>query len=139
MGKYAYAYQVTTCGKNSEFIKACVLILFYMGENTMLFKVIIDTDSEKTFFQTLVITFENSIESMNHYKVVTTITKYDGSALVKKAEIMNHREALQYMLLLKNNEAENIVGIDFISKQTLITKENPFISHDEYIKRFLWE
>ena len=125
--------------ENSEFIKACVLILFYMGENTMLFKVIIDTDSEKTFFQTLVITFENSIEFMNHYKVVTTITKYDGSALVKKAEIMNHREALQYMLLLKNNEAENIVGIDFISKQTLITKENPFISHDEYIKRFLWE
>lgn len=105
----------------------------------MLFKVIIDTDSEKTFFQTLIITFENSIEFMNHYKVVTTITKYDGSALVKKAETMNHMEALRYMLLLKNNEAENIVGIDFISKQTLITEKNSFISHDEYIKRFLWE
>ena len=85
----------------------------------MLFKVIIDTDSEKTFFQTLVITFENSIEFMNHYKVITTITKYDGSALVKKAEIMNHREALQYMLLLKNTEVENIVGILIDDKRSM--------------------
>lgn len=105
----------------------------------MLFKVIIDTDSEKTFLQTIVVACENSIEYINRYKVTTKIVKYDNSVLFEKSEIMNHEKALKWILGLKNTEAENIVGIDFISKQTLITKKNPFISHDEYIKRFLWE
>ena len=53
--------------------------------------------------------------------------------------MLNHKEALKYILELKNAKFENIVGIDFISKQTLITEKNPYISNDEYIKRFLWE
>lgn len=105
----------------------------------MLFKIVIDTDSEKTFFQTLVYTFKNSVEFPNCYKVVTTIEKYDESARIINKETMNHEEALKYILELKNAEFENIVGIDFISKQTLITEKNPYISNDEYIKRFLWE
>ena len=105
----------------------------------MLFKVIIDTDSEKTFLQTIVVTIENSIEFINRYKVTTKIVKYDNSVLFEKSEIMNHDRALKWILGLKNTEVENIVGIDFISKQTLITKKNPYISRDEYIKRFLWE
>jgi phosphoribosylglycinamide formyltransferase-1 len=50
-----------------------------------------------------------------------------------------HEEALKYILELKNAEFKNILGIDFISKQTLITEKNPYIPKDEYIKRFLWE
>lgn len=105
----------------------------------MLFKIVIDTDSEKTFFQTLVYTFKNSVEFPNHYKVITTIEKYDESARVISQETMSHKEALKYILELKNAEFENIVGIDFITKQTLITEKNPYIPRNEYIKRFLWE
>lgn len=105
----------------------------------MLIKVIIDMDFEKISGKTIVITFENSIEFVNRYKVTTKVMNWDNSILFKKSEIMNHDRALKYIVALKNTQAENIIGIDIYQKQTLITEKNPYISHDEYIKRFLWE
>ena len=105
----------------------------------MLIKVVIDTDCEDTFASTITVTFENSIEYINRYTVTTKVVKYDNSILFKKSEIMNHDRALKYIVALKNTQADNVIGIDVYKKQTLITEKNPYISNDEYIKRFLWE
>lgn len=105
----------------------------------MLFKVVIDIDPKNTFSSTITVTFENSIEHISRYTVTTKVIKYDNSILFKKTEIMNHERALKYITALKEAQAEHIIGIDVYKKQTLITKKNPYISHDEYIKRFLWE